>query len=188
MSSYYNEVYLNRLNRYGNDYQSRIQGQREKVFEQLLYKSIYQVEFDYEDEIRLGILEPYKQDETETLHYLLTQTDVRLAPGTILAFPKLVLDFQTPEYNYWMVYWQEEKQSMGYNKYVMLKMSHIITWKDRSGVEQTIHAYFYGQEDNMLKDELKSRSRNMALYAEPLKLSFFITPFNSKIRKDDYLK
>jgi hypothetical protein len=40
----------------------------------------------------------------------------------------------------------------------------------------------------MLKDELKSRSRNKALYTENLKLSFFITPRNVNIRKDDYLE
>ena len=40
----------------------------------------------------------------------------------------------------------------------------------------------------MLKDELKSRSRNTVLYTENLKLSFFITPFNEDIRKDDYLE
>ena len=40
----------------------------------------------------------------------------------------------------------------------------------------------------MLKDELKSRSRNKTLYTENLKLSFFITPINGKINKDDYLE
>jgi hypothetical protein len=40
----------------------------------------------------------------------------------------------------------------------------------------------------MLKDELKSRSRNKTLYTENLKLSFFITPLNGEIKKDDYLE
>ena len=40
----------------------------------------------------------------------------------------------------------------------------------------------------MLKDELKSRSRNKVLYTENLKLSFFITPVNENIRKDDYIE
>lgn len=87
-----------------------------------------------------------------------------------------------------MVYWKEKIQCSGYNKYVMLRMSHQITWIDRDKQEHTIWAYFYGQEDNMLKDELKSRSRDHALYNENLKLSFFITAFNSKIRKDDYFE
>ena len=35
---------------------------------------------------------------------------------------------------------------------------------------------------------MKSRSRNKTLYTENLKLSFFITPINGKINKDDYLE
>jgi hypothetical protein len=45
----------------------------------------------------------------------------------------------------------------------------------------------YGQEDNMLKDELKSRSRMDTLYNENLKSSFFVMPTTAMIRKDDYL-
>jgi hypothetical protein len=45
----------------------------------------------------------------------------------------------------------------------------------------------YGQEDNMLKDELRSRSRSDVLYTEALKMSFFVLPTNENIRKDDYL-
>jgi hypothetical protein len=46
----------------------------------------------------------------------------------------------------------------------------------------------YGQEDNMLKDELRSRSRMDTLYTENLKMSFFIMPTNEFIRRDDYLE
>ena len=45
----------------------------------------------------------------------------------------------------------------------------------------------YAQENNMLKDELKSRSRSDSIYNENLKSSFFILPLNENIRKDDYL-
>ena len=45
---YYEEVYLKRLNRYGVDFQSRLQGQREENFHRQLMKSVYYVEFDYE--------------------------------------------------------------------------------------------------------------------------------------------
>ena len=64
----------------------------------------------------------------------------------------------------WLVYWLESIKASGYNRYVMLKMTHTITWKhnENKSSEETFStlAYFYGQEDNMLKDELKSRSRN----------------------------
>ena len=43
---YYQDVYLKRLNRYGLDYQSRIQGQREREFENYLLKTVYLVHFN----------------------------------------------------------------------------------------------------------------------------------------------
>ena len=45
---YYEDVYLKRLNHYGVDFQSRIQGQREENFRRQLAKSVYYVEFEYE--------------------------------------------------------------------------------------------------------------------------------------------
>jgi len=44
----------------------------------------------------------------------------------------------------------------------------------------------YGQEDNMLKNEIRSRSRMDTIYEENMKLSFFVTPANPKIKIDDY--
>jgi hypothetical protein len=67
-------------------------------------------------------------------------------------------------------------------------MTHFISWKDREGIMRQSWCYMYGQEDNMLKDELRSRSRMDTLYTENLKLSFFIMPTNEFIRKDDYLE
>ena len=179
---YYKDVYLKRLNRYGLDYQSRVQGQRERLFENLLLKSLYRVDFEYNGELIPGIFEKYKQDETETLHYLLTRVDMNIPGGTILMIPN-----KDKELKPWMVYYLEEINASGYNRYIMLRMSHYITWKARDGQEYSTWAYFYGQEDNMLKDELQSRSRMNVRYTENLKLSFFVTPINEHIRKDNYL-
>lgn len=180
--SYYDEVYLKRLNRYGLDYQTRIQTQRERLFENLLLKSLYRVDFEYNNEEVPGIFERYKQDETETLHYLLTRTNMNIPNGTILQIPN-----KDGELKPWMVYYLEHINASGYNRYIMLKMSHFITWKARDGQEYSTWAYMYGQENNMLKDELRSRSRMDVLYTENLKLSFFVMPTNEHIRKDDYL-
>ena len=179
---YYKDVYLKRLNRYGLDYQSRVQGQRGRLFENLLLKSLYRVDFEYNGELIPAIFEKYKQDETETLHYLLTRVDMNIPGGTILMIPN-----KDKELKPWMVYYLEEINASGYNRYIMLKMSHYLTWKARDGKEYSTWAYFYGQEDNMLKDELQSRSRMNVRYTENLKLSFFVTPINEHIRKDDYL-
>lgn len=87
MNEYYDNAYQMRLNRYGNDYQSRILGQRIKVFQNLLLKSIYRVDFEYEGQQWPGILERYKQNETKTLQYLLTELELKLPGGTILNIP-----------------------------------------------------------------------------------------------------
>lgn len=179
---YYKDVYLKRLNRYGIDYQSRIQGERERNFELLLLKSLYRIDFDYNGEQIPGVFERYKQDETETLHYLLTRTSINIPNGTILMLPN-----KDKELKPWMVYYLEHINASGYNRYIMLKMSHLLTWTARDGQEHSTWGYMYGQEDNMLKDEIQSRSRSDARYTENLKMSFFVVPVNEYIRKDDYL-
>ena len=183
MSNYYEDVYLKRLNRYGYDYQSRVQAQREREFEGKLLRSVYRVDFEYEDEVHPATLERYKQDETELMQYLLTRVSLNIPNGTILMIPDKDLELQP-----WLVYWLESIKASGYNKYIVLKMTHHITWRDREGREQTSWCYMYGQQDNMLKDELRSRSRMDTLYTENLKMSFFIMPTNEFLRRDDYLE
>lgn len=181
--SYYEDVYLKRLNRYGIDFQSRMQRQREENFKLQLKKSVYYIDFEYEGETHEAELPPYKQNETKDLHYLLTDIHLNMPNGTVLMLPD-----KDGERVPWMIYWLEDYVASGYNRYIVLRMTHYLTWKNREGKKCNAWAYFYGQEDNMLKDELKSRSRNKALYTENLKLSFFITPRNVNIRKDDYIE
>ena len=180
---YYHNVYLKRLNRYGIDFQSRMQRQREENFKLQLKKSVYYVEFEYDGETREGELTPLRQNETKTMQYLLTDVHLDMPNGTILFIPDKDMELRP-----WMIYYLEDMKASGYNRYIMLKMTHYLTWRDREDNERHTWAYFYGQEDNMLKDELKSRSRNKTLYTENLKLSFFIIPVNEYLRKDDYME
>ena len=180
---YFEDIYKKRVNRYGLDYQSRIQREREELFDLYLLKTIYRVDFLFEDEEVAGSLEKYKQDETQTLQYLLTKTNVNMPNGTILMIPDKD-KIKKP----WLVYYLEDIKASGYNRYIVLKMTHYLTWTARDGSRQESWAYMYGQEDNMLKDEIRSRSRMDAIYAENLKMSFFVMPTTPKIKKDDYLE
>ena len=177
----YYDIYKKRLNRYGLDYQSRIQNKRENEFQLYLAKSVYKVEFTYNSATIIGSFEKYKQDETETLHYLLTDIDVNIPNGTILQIPN-----KDGILKPWMVYYLEHIKASGYNRYIMLRMTHYLTWIARDKSTQTSWAHMYGQEDNMLKDEIKSRSRMDTLYTENLKASFFVMPKNQYVKKDDY--
>ena len=183
MSNYYEEVYLKRLNRYGYDYQTRIQAQRERDFENKLLKSVYRVDFDYEGESHPATLERFKQDHTELMQYLLTRVSLNLPNGAILMIPDKDQILQP-----WLVFWLESIKASGYNRYIVLKMTHYITWIDRNNIKRETWCYMYGQEDNMLKDELRSRSRMDTLYTENLKTSFFVVPTNEYLRRDDYLE
>lgn len=183
MDNSYYDIYLKRLNRYGNDYQTRTQNKRERDFENYLLKSVYRIEFEYDTKINPATFERYKQDETETLHYLLTRVDVNIPNGTVLMLPN-----KDDELKPWMIYYLEAIKASGYNRYIVLKMTHFLKWKDREGNSRSSWAYMYGQEDNMLKDELQSRSRSDARYTENLKGSFFVLPTNEYLRKDDYLE
>lgn len=180
---YFEDIYKKRVNRYGLDYQSRIQREREELFDLYLLKTIYRVDFLFEDEEVAGSLEKYKQDETQTLQYLLTKTNINIPNGTIL-----MISDKDKIKKPWLVYYLEDIKASGYNRYIVLKMTHYLTWTARDGSQQESWAYMYGQEDNMLKDEIRSRSRMDAIYAENLKMSFFVMPTTPKIKKDDYLE
>ena len=135
MSNYYEDVYLKRLNRYGYDYQTRVQSQRERDFENKLLRSVYRVDFDYDGESHPATLEKYKQDETQLMQYLLTRVSLNLPSGTILMIPDKDQMLQP-----WLVYWLESIKASGYNKYIVLKMTHYITWLDRDKNELLRHA------------------------------------------------
>lgn len=178
--SYFN-IYRKRLNRFGEDYQSRLQGAREYNFELYLLKSVYRVDFTYDGEVYAGSLEKNKQDSSETRQQLLTNVNLNMPNGTVLD----LINKDGIEHP-WMIYYLDEIKASGYNKYIVLKMTHTLHWIGRDGVWYEAPAYLYGQEDNMLKDEIRSRSRMDTIYAENLKSSFFVTPLNENIHKDDY--
>ena len=178
--SYYDEVYLKRLNRYGNDYQSRVQAQREREFEGKLLKSVYRVEFEYDDETHPGTLERYKQDETELMQYLLTRVSLNLPNGTILMIPDKDFELQP-----WLVFWMESIKASGYNRYIVLKMTHYIKWRDRDGNDQETWCYFHGSGDSALKETVKTAG---ALYVEDSNARFAVMPVNEFLRKDDYIE
>ena len=181
--NYYNDVYKKRINRYGTNFQGRMQGQREREFENKLMKSVYRVDFDYEDEVQPATLEPYKQDETRLMQHLLTRVGLELPNGTVLMIPD-----NKGEKQPWMVYWLESMQASGYNRYIVLKMSHFIHWKDEDGNSYESWAYMRGKQDSALKDYLAKISGSSLIYGENNIANTLIMPLNTHIKRDDYLE
>lgn len=181
MSKYYETVYQKRLNRYGLDYQSRIQSQRERDFDNYLYKTIYRVDFEFEGKWYPGSLERNKQDYSETQAYLLTHIDTKMPNGTVLMIQSKN-GTETP----WMVWWLEQIEASGYNRYVMLKMTHYLTWTV-DGQEISQWGYFSGPGTSTISDTLKS-STGKPIYSENNNLHMFITPQHDSIDRDTYFE
>ena len=178
--SYYDSVYHKRLNRYGTDFQSRIQNQRERDFEGKLLKSVYRVDFKYGDETHPATLEKYKQDESQLMQYLLTRTDLDMPNGTILMIEDKNLEEQP-----WMVFWLESIKASGYNRYIVLKMTHHISWRDSENHEHDTWCYFHGSGDSALKETVKASG---AIYIEDSNSRFAVMPLNENLGKDDYIE
>ena len=174
---YFEDIYLKRLNRFGLDYHSRVQNKRELDFELYLLKSVYKVDFLYKGQDQLGILEKYKQDDTETFQYLLTRRELSMPPGTIL-------DTKNNEghKNKWIICYKEEVAASGYNKYILLKMKHYIEFDDKRG----FWCYLKGPQDSVITDTIKSGAIG-TVYLEDFNNYILILPKTPLIRKDTYL-
>lgn len=176
----YNEVYRARVNRFGIDFQTRVQGEREKAFENYLKKTIYLVDFRYDKVLLWGSFEPYKQDETQTLHYLLTETSVNMPNGTVLFLPNK--DYLRER---WMVLFLEDYKASGYNRYIMLKLNTVL---EINGEE--VWCYFHGPGRSAMRDTIKSRggfsSGGGTVYLEDMNNYLMVMPKNPNIQKDNY--
>lgn len=172
MSDYY-QIYRQRLNRYGLDYQSRIQGSRETEFERYLYKTIYRVDFEYDGQMIPGSLERYKQDYSETQGYLLTRREDVIPNGTVLE-----IESQNGETHPWMVWWLEHIEASGYNKYVVLRMTHHL---ECGGASQW--SFFEGPGVKAVRDTIAQKN---SLYSENNLLHMFITASHADFKKDKY--
>ena len=181
MGNYYETAYKKRLNRYGLDYQSRIQAQRERDFDNYLYKTIYRVDFDFDGTNHPGSLERYKQDYSETQGYLLTRIDVEIPSGTVIMVQSKN-GVSTP----WMVWWLEQIEASGYNRYVVLKMTHYLKWK-KDEEEFSQWAYFSGPGARTISDVIKSAT-GKPVYSENNNLHLFITTQNNNLVRDLYFE
>lgn len=177
--SYYDEVYLKRLNRYGLDYQSRLQGQRERNFENYLLKTPFRIDFQYDDKLQPASLERSKQDYSETQAYLLTRTSLDIPNGTILE-----IITQDGAKQPWMIWWLEHIASSGYNKYMVLKMTHTLTWTV-AGQTYVQWGYFRGPGTTKIRDSIKSYMGE-SVWAENDNLYMFITPYHKELYKELY--
>lgn len=111
---------------------------------------------------------------------MLTRRELEIPNGTILEVESLNGQKQK-----WMVWWLERIESSGYNRYVVLKMTHLIVWRDTDNNEHEQWAYFSGPGTSKISDAVKS-SFGYAKYLENNNLHMFITSYNKNLSRDAY--
>ena len=116
--SYYDEIYLKRLNRFGVDLNSRLEGARRSNFEAFLKQSPHYETFLYNDQTVECVFEPMRQNETKTLMHILVRANQELEIGKII----------TIRDRKYMIYYWDERRNSGYNRYTVILITHHIYW------------------------------------------------------------
>ena len=173
----YFDIYKKRMNRYGDNARDRLEKGRQQNFEKFLYQSPHYTKFQYKEKEVECVFEPSSQDETKTVMHVLCRVGEEFNPGDIVTICG-------KRYMFW--YW-DERQDSGYNRWNVIKLSQHIEWLNEDGSMWSNEAYIFSQQTNMLKNELKSRSRSATLYLENLKLDFMIMPSDKNLEIGSYL-
>lgn len=184
--SYFDEVYLKRMNKDGRTQQERIQTRKENEFDHLiLKKSQYQAKIYECNDAAADIvctLQPTKKfNETQEICRLMTSKSAEvLNTGDILhIFQKI----DNIEYNKnWLILFREENISRGYYCYRVVCLDRIIDIKNEYGTTlHTIPVKIANTSSEIIKDYFSSSVKNYG-YTEPDMETRIIT------RNFDFLK
>lgn len=189
--SYYSEVYLKRLRRLGEDPQARLRAGREHNFERFMMQSPHYVQFnvrEQEGETRLveGVLEPYRQDTSKTLMRLLCRVGEKFEAGQIVSIPQTISG-EVQEIRYMLYYW-EERQDSGYNRWVLIRISRPIEWINLDGQTYQSEAYMHDRREGIIRDTITSRSRSATLYLENNNTALLIMPSTKHLENGSYME
>lgn len=187
--SYFNEVYLKRLNIEGKTQQERIKTKKEKEFDKLFLKkteylaNIYQI--NEEKSNILCSLQPSKWNESQLLSNLLISTSNRpLKTGDIL---RIFQRIKETEYDkIWLVIFCEENISKGYLSYKLICLDSIVNITNEYG--DTIHAIpvkFINASASLVKDYF-SFTATANGYREPEREIKFVTRNFDFLKKETY--
>ena len=179
--SYYENVYLPRINRNGTSQQERILNTKIKNFETFLPKSIYKVEFnsDDSDETYVGSLQPGSGDEKDIISYMLTPKTTELVIGSVLTVTNMNKETQN-----WLITFKDNVSSRGYNKYKIYLLDRTLTWYDDTKEEHTCSVNLASSEDASVQDVFKNIGSST--YRESQNYIHIIMKYNENLHTENY--
>lgn len=177
--SYYEDVYLQRVNRNGTSRQERILNTKIQNFENFLPKSMYKVDFSCNYQNYIGSLQPAKGDEKDIISYMLTSKTVDIEIGSILDVTTSIGANQK-----WLVTFKDHNDTYGYNKYKVYLLDRILTWYDKDKKVHTSYVNVASSKDNSVKDIFKNIGGSA--YREAQNYINLIMKFDTNIQKEYY--
>lgn len=187
--SYFEDVYLKRMNVDGNTQQERTKTRKEKEFDKLfLKKTMYQSKIykvNHEETNLCGSLQPNKWNESELISNLLISTKTeKLKTGDILSIYQKIKDEELDKK--WLIIFVEDNLSNGYYTYKVICLDSWISIPDEYG--NTIYQLpvkFVSSTSSFVQDYF---SFGGGSYREPQKNIIFITRDFDFLKKDVYFK
>lgn len=189
----YFEVYLKRINRYGNSLQERIQNKREHDFLTFMEKSPNLVRArNGEDKIEYNaILQTQEYDQDEIVDYLLVPLDNIIPMGTVIhtidqRHKKIQGEEEISIEKNWINYAIDPYTSTGYNRYTIVELESEISWV-YEGIKYTSLAHATGggsgARDKNINLKFNTQFSESGVYL-PNKRYSIIMPYNEHIKKN----
>ena len=178
---YYKDVYLKRLNRFGNNIQERIQGKKEYGFQYFKDKSPNKVEVLFESNDWEGVLQIQESSEKEVFSYLLMDKEVILADGDIID----TIQFVDKKQQTWIIFHLDTFTSIGYNRYQIVELDRTIQWIEDGVVHKEL-CHVTGSGANLRDKSISEKfaiSWDVAAVGLPNKILNLIMRTNANFKK-----
>ena len=186
--SYFEDVYLKRMNREGTTIQERVKTRKEKEFDQLfLQKTKYQAAIyqlnDDSVEI-LGSLQPNKWNQDKIVSNLLVSTHCqKFKAGDIVRTYQKNKEVELDKV--WLVMFVNEDITHGYQKYEVIELDDTINYCDEYSETIAVFPVKFVSETSVYVQD-KFNSYGSVSYREPLAHRKFITKDYDFLKKELY--
>lgn len=186
--SYFEDVYLKRMNKDGQTIQERVKTRKEKEFDDLFLKktkyqaAIYQLNDDHVE--ILSSLQPNKWNQDKIVSNLLVSTHCQKfkAGDIVKTFQK---NKETELDKIWLVMFVNEDITHGYQKYEVIELDDTINYCDEYGETiKVIPVKFVSETSVYVQD--KFNSYGAVSYREPLAHRKFIARDYDFLKKELY--
>lgn len=185
--SYFEDVYLKRMNRDGNNQQERTQTRKEREFNQLfLKKTGYQARLYSINDKQVDIicsLQPNKWNESNLISNLLMPLSAAaLQTGDVLKIHQKIKDKNYDKI--WLVYFVEDNVTVGYQLYKCICLDSEINFTNEYGdTIKTIPVKFVSATNSFIQDTFYQGGTG---YREPNNNRSFVTANSELLVKGTY--